>query len=198
MVGTIVPIVHGEREAHRMILADLAHTAGLVIAGMAVGYLLSAGLDAAGLRLALEEKGLAMAVLSGTFALGDTRLVRVPMPQLQRQVPAAWRGQYPPRVAALLYGLALGPGLLTHIRTGAYYVLLALVALLQEPVIGSAMLGAYGLWRGLPVIYFGRKHMDIERTFHTNHALAPWEPMFGVLSGLLLAFAFGYFLAWIA
>jgi len=75
----------------------------------------------------------------------EVAIIRLPFPDIFRQVPAEWR-RYGRNVQALLYGLVLGMDLLTFIPYASFLVLLPLEALLGLK--GGATLGAiYGLTR---------------------------------------------------
>jgi hypothetical protein len=80
----------------------------------------------------------------------------VPVPQLRRQVPDWWRTFFPPHVAAFLYGVGLGPGILTYLGHGTLVVVSVAAVASGHPLVGAALLAPFGLARGLgPVLAFG-------------------------------------------
>src|SRR5262245_626159 len=126
MVETITPVVHGGSRK--------AWTGSLAI------HVLGATLGAAGLGALLGGVGALFGApwgVAGTFAMAMVAAayvvaelgIRVPVPQLRRQVPDWWRTFFPHRLAAFLYGLGLGPGFLTYLTHGTLVVVaLAAVA----------------------------------------------------------------------
>jgi hypothetical protein len=82
-------------------------------------------------------------------AAGELGLVRLPLPQMRRQVPERWRARYPQPLAALLYGLGLGVGFATYLPVATLIVVAVAVTALLGPVAGAVVLGAFGLGRGL-------------------------------------------------
>ena len=141
MVETIVPVVHGTRTwLASLALFALAATASAALLGLALGALLPAGGGRAAAVVAL------FALLEAAAELG---LVRLPLPQLRRQVPQRWRERYPQPLAALLYGAGLGVGFATYLPVATLLVVAAGVIALAGPGAGAAVLAAFGLGRGL-------------------------------------------------
>jgi Methylamine utilisation protein MauE len=153
MVETITPVVHGGSRSrwgislalHAIGAATSAAIAGALLA--AAGGLLGASWGVAGLGLVA-----ASAALYVTRELGAP----VPVPQLRRQVPDWWRTFFPPHVAALLYGIGLGPGFLTYLGHGTVVVVSVAAFVSGRPLVGAAVLAPFGLARGLgPVLALG-------------------------------------------
>jgi hypothetical protein len=141
MVETIVPVVHGTRTwLASLTLFALAATASAALLGLALGALLPAGGGRAAAVVAL------FALLEAAAELG---VVRLPLPQLRRQVPQRWRERYPQPLAALLYGAGLGVGFATYLPVATLLVVAAGVIALAGPAAGAAVLAAFGLGRGL-------------------------------------------------
>jgi hypothetical protein len=141
MVETIVPVVHGARTwLASLTLFALAATASAACVGLLLGALLPAGGGRAAVAVAL------FALLEAAAELG---LVRLPLPQVRRQVPQRWRERYPQPLAALLYGAGLGVGFATYLPVSTLLVVAAGVIALAGPGAGAAVLAAFGLGRGL-------------------------------------------------
>ena len=153
MVETITPVVHGGSRSRWGVSLSL-HVAGATAAAAVFGSLVGA---AGGLLGA--PWGVAGIALVGALAaayLARELGVPVPVPQLRRQVPDWWRTFFPPHVAALLYGIGLGPGFLTYVGHGTLVVVSAAAIASGRPLVGAALLAPFGLARGLgPVLAFG-------------------------------------------
>ena len=147
MVETITPVVHGGRTSRWARFLAL-HAAGATLAAAAfgaalggAGALLGAPWGAAGLA--------AVAVLAGAYLAGEALGVRVPVPQLRRQVPDWWRTFFPFGPASFLYGVGLGVGFLTYLTHGTLVVVAAAAAASGRPLLGALVLAPFGLARGL-------------------------------------------------
>src|SRR3954449_7310087 len=141
MVETIVPVVHGTRT---WLLSLALFTAGAVPAAGVLGLALGAALPAGGAGVAA-----AVAVFALLEAAAELGLLRLPLPQLRRQVSERWRERYPQPVPALLYGAGLGVGFATYLPVATLLVVAAGVAALAGPVGGAAVLAGFGLGRTL-------------------------------------------------
>jgi hypothetical protein len=146
MVETITPVVHGGRArwASAVGLHALGATATAAAFGSALGWLggaLGAPWGRAG--------ALALAGVAAIYALGEMPRRSVPVPQLRRQVPDWWRDEFGWPVAATLYGAGLGIGFLTYLGHGTLLVVSAGAVAIGRPVLGAAILGTFGLARGV-------------------------------------------------
>src|SRR5579871_2534787 len=142
MVGTIAPAVRGGNGA-----AMASFLVGHAFAGAAFGALLGA------LGLALPSspslRWPLLAALAALAGLHDYGVVKLPLPQLRRQVPSEWRRRFSPSVAWFLYGVGLGSGVATRVPHAVYWVAAAAVALVARPLDGALLFAAYGLARGV-------------------------------------------------
>src|ERR1044072_7545809 len=110
MVETITPVVHGGSRGrwgtvfalHVLGATIAAATFGALLGG--AGSLLGAPWGAAGI--------VAVSALAGLYLARELLGVRVPVPQLKRQVPEWWRTFFGPSASSFLYGLGLGVGFL--------------------------------------------------------------------------------------
>jgi hypothetical protein len=141
MVETILPVVHGTRN---WLTSIALFAAGATGSAALLGLLLGAALPDGGRTAAA-----AVALFAFLAAAGELGLVRMPLPQLRRQVPERWRERYPQPLAALMYGLGLGVGFATYLPVATLIVVAVAVTALLGPVAGAVVLGAFGLGRGL-------------------------------------------------
>src|SRR5215207_7665115 len=153
MVETITPVDHGGSRS-RWGTSLALHAIGAAVAAAIVGSLLAG----AGALLGAPW-GVPGAVLVGAAAalyVARELGAPIPVPQLRRQVPDWWRTFFPPHVAAFLYGLGLGPAVLTYLGHGTVVVVSVAAFASGRPLLGSAVLAPFGLARGLgPVLAFG-------------------------------------------
>jgi len=149
MVETITPVVHGGRGrwARALALHVLGATATAALFGAAVaglGRALGAPWDRAGLLL--------LAAAAALYALGELRVLAIPVPQLRRQVPDWWRTFFGYDLAAALYGAGLGVGFLTYLANGTLVVVALAAFASGSPAIGAAIVAPFGLLRGLGAV----------------------------------------------
>lgn len=138
MIGTL-----GKGAPQSRILAGFVHCGASVLTSATFGFILGAA--GAFVPRAVAQTVLAVvAIAYGAMQLG---VVRLPLPQSGRQVPADWRYKFRHPLVALLYGAALGPGIGTHVTDAGMVPFLAAVALAGGPTVGTLALGTYGLVR---------------------------------------------------
>jgi hypothetical protein len=193
MVETIVPVVHGTRS---WIVSIVAFALGALATAAAVGLVLGALLPTGGGRALLAAGCLALA-----YAAAELGLVRLPSPQLRRQVPQRWRERYPQPLTALLYGGGLGLGFVTYLPVATLLVVCGGVALVAGPLGGAAALSGFGLGRAVVLFVTTRGVKTYECATGRVESLAGWERggrlrranglALVVLGALLLLAAFG-------
>jgi hypothetical protein len=150
MVETITPVVHGGRRSRWAAFLAL-HVAGATFAAAAFGAALG-GLGWV-LRAPWGDAGLAIVVAAaGAYHLRETRGLRLPVPQLRRQVPLWWRSYFPLAPAAFLYGIGLGVGFVTYLLHGTLVVVATAAIASGDPLVGVALLAPFGLVRGATAI----------------------------------------------
>jgi sulfite exporter TauE/SafE len=201
MVGTILPIVYGERMQTPKIRpgALVAYIAGTVIGGTALGIVIS--LIGLGLRLHKIWSGSTTAILlvglsaHAFLAIRETGLVNVPLPQSHWQVRRTWVRDLHPKVAALLYGLILGFGIFTRIPTGVFYALLIWIAFRGDARFGALALSLVGLGRALPLMLLARATTNGEQMLRWSNVLHRWFPVVRFINALVLASAAGWIVA---
>ncbi|HYX86297.1 MAG TPA: hypothetical protein VE777_15105 [Gaiellales bacterium] len=146
MAETVAPVVHGVRG---WLAGVAAFAAGAIAAGVALGWSLGTVAAAAGGGGA--GGAWAAAAVAGTYAAREAGLVRLPVPQLRRQVPQSWREALPVPVAAGLYGAGLGVGFATYVPVATLVAVVAAV-LLADPALGAVALGAFGAGRAAALV----------------------------------------------
>jgi hypothetical protein len=216
MVETITPVVHGGRRSRWAWLLAL-HVLGATAAAAAFGALL--GVAGGLLGAPWGAAGLALvASLAVLYLLREALGVRIPVPQLRRQVPDWWRTFFPFGPASFLYGVGLGVGFFTYLSHGTLAVVSAAAVASGRPMLGAVLLGAFGLARGSTAVVAMRARTNDQSSalvdrlaesaswvgWRVAHALAlalvigaawasipivPSEP--GAVAGAILAAAFG-------
>ena len=155
MVETISPVVYGTRM--RWVGAVSLHAAGAAATAAAFG----AAVAAAGALLGAPWGMAGAVVLAGAamvYVVRELTGVRIPVPQLRRQVPDWWRTYFGRPLAAFLYGAGLGVGFLTFLGHGTLVVVTVGAASTGRPLIGALVMAPFGLARGLaPLVGAGSK-----------------------------------------
>jgi Methylamine utilisation protein MauE/Cytochrome C biogenesis protein transmembrane region len=158
MVETITPVVHGGRRS-RWAASLALHVLGAALSAAALGALLGAG--GALLDAPWGPAGpFAVGIIALLYAARELAGLPVPVPDLRRQVPERWRSVFSPEVSALLYGLGLGTGFLTHLRFGTLVAVAVAAAASGSPLTGALVFAAFGLARSLPIALVGSARDD--------------------------------------
>jgi cytochrome c biogenesis protein CcdA len=143
---TVAPVVHGVR---RWLVAVAAFAAGSIIAGAGLGWALGWAAQRAGggsVHGAWAAAGIALA-----YAAREAGLLRLPVPQLRRQVPQRWREVLPLPATAFLYGAGLGVGFVTYVPVATLVAVTAAIAL-ADPAAGMVGLAAFGAGRAIVLV----------------------------------------------
>ncbi len=126
-----------------------------------------------------------VAIIALTCGMHEVAIIRLPFPDIFRQVPAEWR-KYGRNVQALLYGLVLGMDLLTFVPYASFLVLLPLEALLGLK--GGATLGAiYGLTRAALTLWGVLAAYRRRDAFSVAIRISRMTRVFHLLNGIALA-----------
>ena len=142
MVETFTPAVCGSRRRQRLALA------GFAVGAVAASALVGAALGAVGALLGTELAFL-VAALALLAAAREAGFVRLPLPQLRRQVPERWRSELPLPVWSVGYGIGLGLGFLTFQPVATFWVACAAAVALGKPLAAGLCFAAYGAGRAL-------------------------------------------------
>src|SRR5215211_2537396 len=190
MVETITPVVHGGSRS-RWAVSLAVHVMGATAAAAVFGSLLAGAGGLLGAPWGVAGVVL-VAVVAAAYVARELG-APVPVPQLRRQVPDWWRTFFPPHLAAFLYGIGLGPGVLTYLGHGTMVAVSVAAVASGRPLVGAAVLAPFGLARGLgPVLAFDvRSPSDgatlVER-LDRSASRARWRVANGVaLSAVLVA-----------
>lgn len=155
------------------------------------------GLAASGIGVVVDlDAGRWLAVVALSMSLHDARLVRLPIPQSNWQVPAQWRAWHSPRALAAAYGFILGSGVATRVMTAAYYTLILLVVVVGDVSIGLIIGAVYGLARAAPVLYLParyRTHGEAAAAFDRVDRI---EPAVRMVAAMILAAIGGMWVSW--
>jgi hypothetical protein len=147
MVETFTPAVCGGRV--RKHLAAAGFTIGAVAAAALVGGLLGLAGFLVGWRWAV----VAAAGIAFAAALRELGLVRLPLPQVRRQVPDRWRAELPLPVWSVGYGAGLGAGFFTFQPVATFWVACAAAVALARPLPAAACFALYGVGRAFTVLW---------------------------------------------
>ncbi len=169
------------------------HVAGGVLLGAALGWLGS------GLPPATQPAGLV--VLSGGclgMALHQLQVLRLPLPQLHRQVSRLWLVRLPWDLVALGYGLQLGCGVATRIKVATTYAVLGCAFLSGSALAGGFILGAFGAARSVLPVVLGPWVASPKRALSFALKFDDYAGRVGKLNGAVLLAAAGFLagLAW--
>jgi hypothetical protein len=140
MVETFTPAVCGSRNRQRLALL------GFAVGAVAISALVGAASGALGMVLGVDL-ALAVAGLALLAAAREAGLVRVPLPQVRRQVPERWRASLPLPVWSVGYGAGLGAGFFTFQPVSTFWVACAGAVALGRPGVAAACFAAYGAGR---------------------------------------------------
>jgi hypothetical protein len=184
MVETISPVVYGTRTRWAGALA--LHAAGATATASAFGATTAA---VGGLLGA--PWGRAGAVVVGASAVlylvRELTGLRVPVPQLRRQVPEWWRTYFGRPLAATLYGAGLGVGFFTFLGHGTLVVVTIGAASTGRPLLGALVMAPFGLARGLaPLVGARSKEPEDGRRVVDRLSSMSGRPR-SALNGLALA-----------
>ncbi len=155
MVGTIGLAGSRARQQGRFgqwwVRLGVTHMATAMLGGVFLGLAVSfVGMIVAVSvgRVPPKALGVGMMVLAAADVVGPSahRVSRM------RQVPLAWKHEFPAPMSAALYGAALGAGVLSAAYFWCFHALLLAIFATADPGVGALAGAAYGLGRTLPTI----------------------------------------------
>jgi hypothetical protein len=154
MLETFTPAVCGSRKRQRA--ASLVFAVSATAAAAALGALVGlVGESLSGPYIVLAAA--ALALLAATREAG---LVSLPLPQLRRQVPEAWRFELPLPVWASGYGAGLGIGMLTYQPVSTFWVACAGALALGRPLPAALCFCLFGAGRAAMIVWPRRRAGD--------------------------------------
>jgi cytochrome c biogenesis protein CcdA len=185
MIETISPAVCGSRRRYRIALA------GFALGAVSVSFALGALLGLTGAWLGAERAVLAVAALALVAAAREAGLLRIPVPQLRKQVPERWRATLPLPVWSFGYGAGLGAGFVTFQPFATFWVACAAAVALAQPLPAAICFAFYGVGRAFMVAWPHRAGAGptegVERLVRRRRALAGANVLALVVCAALLA-----------
>lgn len=193
MAGTILPIVHGKR--NRKAWSSLWwHAIGGLLGGGGLGFLVGCPLWAANWPGSRWSPAIAAAgAVSLLWSCREMGALHLPTPQSTWQVPASWRRDMPTPIACLVYGMAMGCGVLVRIRFASFYVALVW-AFFSGPLPGAAVLGVFGASRALPLFWLATRFGPDGEAFDLLRSLGWWQSAGRAVNGLAMCFTGAFLL----
>ena len=187
MAGTISPVVHGGRTGrywraialHALGATATAALTGAVLGGL--GALLGAPWGSAGVA--------AITAVALLYLAREAFALPVPLPHLRAQVPEWWRAFFSTDIAALLYGIGLGPGFTTHLPSGAFVVVLTAALMSGDVGTGALMSAPFGFSRAAILIWAadGGEHAERLAATWLSRAVNSVSLLAVVAAGLYVA-----------
>ncbi|MFP5321842.1 MAG: hypothetical protein ACLGIC_08330 [Acidimicrobiia bacterium] len=149
MLSSIHPL--GERaKGNRFGLTASAFAVGATLGGVTTGALV--GLVGLAVRAVVPgTAALAVVVVVALLGAAFERTGRA-LPSVPRQVDEDWLHEYRGWVYGAGFGFQLGAGVLTFITTAAVYVAVAAALLAGHLLASIAIMGTFGLVRGLSIL----------------------------------------------
>jgi hypothetical protein len=162
MVETITPVVHGGR-TRRWAIALALHVVGAAAAAAAFGAALGAAGGALGAPWGASGV-VSVAALAAAYLGREALGLRVPVPELRRQVPDWWRTFFGFGPSAFLYGVGLGVGFLTFLGHGTLLVVAAAAVVSGDPALGAVVVAPFGIARGISAVVATRTQTQDDGT----------------------------------
>jgi hypothetical protein len=197
MVGTVIPIVHGERKNGRMPIALWLHGIGYICGAATLGLslgIVGAAVKLSGLHLTRPSILIVSGLIASLYSLREASILSIPCPQLYSQVPQTWRGTMRPNVAVLCYGFGLGFGIGIRIPVSTFYVPMIWALCTGRPMLGALVFSAFGAGRAAPVLVAAKQFCSFSECQALVRGLVRWTPMLHIINGLVLALAGSYLL----
>lgn len=95
---------------------------------------------------------LLVGLIAVAYALSDLGWISLPRPRIMDAVPLSWWRSWQPYGASVAYGAALGLGVMTRVRYGAFYIICLWCIAKGNIAYGATLLGTFGLLRALTLI----------------------------------------------
>lgn len=145
MIGTIKPLVQEAKTLRKWLVMLSLYTAGSTISSIALGATLGS-LGSILVPSNWSPWAILIIALIGLFmSLGDFQVGGMRTLTFGRQTCRWWWNTLGPSWAVLLWGIDLGLGFTTIRVASLYWVVALMVVIMSSPLLGTAILGAYGL-----------------------------------------------------
>ncbi len=189
MVSTIAPIVYRGKRIF-WLLGIGAYGLGSILGSitLAGGIFLISTLIQKILPNHSPSHDYVIATTALFYGLHELRLLRMPTPQIKRQVPISWRTQYHPLKTALLYGYHLALNFTTYIPITTLYI--AVLLLMRQSNLITIILGTIciGIGRTLPIIPLSWHIFSAQQADIIGDKLLTREHHVHLLNGFVLVF----------
>ncbi len=96
-----------------------------------------------------EEPPYVISVLAVLLALREWGVIKFPLPELKLQTEKVFANNCGFVIASAMWGLHIGLGFATRITYGGFWVLVAVIVALGDPVYGAALMSTYWVGRSL-------------------------------------------------
>jgi|SRR5579871_502372 len=198
MIATITPVVYGSRKRAKWAVAALLFSTAEALGGATMGALLGGvGWLLARGRPLPGAAWWALAVGAALYALNEGGLVKLPRPSSPWQVPRGWRARFHPWRVAAGFGWLLGLGVLTHVETATFYLLVAWSVLSGSPLTSALVFAGFGLAQSLAFTVDGLRIETLDDTRSVGEWRLRWRGFVHRVNAAVLA-AVGVFVALIA
>lgn len=145
MLSSIHPF--GERaRQQRYGTTATAFLVGSVIGGLALGALMAVLATGVGAMASFPNAAMTVLILAAIW-----ELLRLPVPSIARQVNEEWLARYRGWVYGVGFGVQLGVGFATYVKTSLTYGVALAAVLYGSPSVALLAGAAFGLVRGLSI-----------------------------------------------
>jgi hypothetical protein len=158
----------------------IGHILGGALVGGALGWV--------GAHIRTSDVGViaGMSIICLAGAARELDVVRLPLPQLRRQVSRVWMQRLPWTIVALGYGIQLGSGLATRINVATTYAVFACATASGSIGVGALFLSLFGIARSILPALLGPYVAAPDRSISFAVWFSSHESRIRRLNGLLL------------
>jgi hypothetical protein len=110
-------------------------------------------------------------------------------------VPSSWRFIAPRWIPSVLYGLLLGPGVLTYIPVATYYALVAMAIFISDPGCAAAVFVLFAVAQVVPLYLVSRGAETFDAAAARITAWSGHRVLLHRVNGVVLA-AVALYLVW--
>jgi cytochrome c biogenesis protein CcdA len=187
MIFVIGPLVQGASNRRTRFVKVGAYISAMVLSASVLGA--SVSIIGHSILRQVPITWLALAVGILLYGARELGLLRLPLPQSSWQVPRVWM-RLGPFVYPLLYGLAIGIGVLTRAPFASFQTMVAWQLAMGSVGVGAAMGAAYAIARGSAPLLLGLTASDpslglLRGTRWIAERQGLWRLANGVFLGLL-------------